>query len=216
MHLEILVEDSSGQQLLEHLLPKILGPPFAPHTWRMRSYKGVGRLPKGLGSGADPAKRLLLDRLPRLLSGYGKTPGVDAVVVVVDTDTRDCAAFLEELQGMLARISPAPKTLFRLAIEEVEAWLMGDRAAILAAYPRAKTAVLDRYAQDSVCGTWERLADAVHRGGAKALERAGWPAAGDVKHRWADAIGPRIDVEANLSPSFQKLRDGLRRLTNET
>ena len=216
MHLEILVEDSSGMELLGHLLPKILGPQSEPHSWRIHPYKGVGRLPKGLRSGTDAAKRVLLDQLPRLLGGYGKTPAIDAVVVVVDTDRRDCVAFLGELQETLAGISPAPRTLFRLAIEEVEAWLMGDRAAVLAAYPKASVAILDRYVQDSVCGTWETLADAVHRGGSRAIQEEGWPAAGNAKHAWAAAIGPLMDVEGNVSPSFAKLRDGLRRLANET
>lgn len=32
----------------------------------------------------DPAKRMLLDQLPWLLRGYGKTPGIDAVIAVLD------------------------------------------------------------------------------------------------------------------------------------
>lgn len=48
MHIEILVEDSSGQTLLETLVPKILGAQGDPHTWRIHFYKGVGRIPKTL------------------------------------------------------------------------------------------------------------------------------------------------------------------------
>ncbi|MCB9785473.1 MAG: DUF4276 family protein [Deltaproteobacteria bacterium] len=213
MHLEFLVEDSSGASLLEHVVPQILGPPGQPHTWRIKAYKGIGRLPPGLKPGADAAKRILLDRLPQLLQGYGKTPGIDAVVVVVDSDARPCAAFLQELNAMLeACTSQPPQTLFRLAIEEVEAWYLGDMEAILAAYPRAKKSVLAKYQQDVPCGTWELLADAVRPGGAAQLRRTGWPLPGQVKHEWADAIGPRMDIERNTSPSFRKLRDGLRRL----
>jgi hypothetical protein len=82
--------------------------------------------------------------LPKVLRGYGKTPGIDAVVVVLDTDKRDCAAFLTELKAAAAACNPAPDTLFRLAIEEIEAWYFGDQAALLAAYPRAKMDVLGR------------------------------------------------------------------------
>jgi hypothetical protein len=57
--------------------------------------------------------------------------------------------------------NPAPDTLFRLAIEEIEAWYFGDRDALLAAYPRAKLDVLGKYVQDSTCDTWELLAGAV-------------------------------------------------------
>ncbi len=211
MHIEVLVEDSSGAKLVETLLPRVIGPEGDPHTWRIHDYKGMGRIPAGLTK-ADPAKRALLDQLPRVLSGYGKTPGIDAVVVVVDNDDRDCKAFLAELHDLLQRCNPAPFTLFRLAIEEMEAWLLGDRQALLAAYPKAKKDVLDRYRQDSICGTWEWLADAIHPGGHAAIRKAGWPLPGQVKHEWAERIGPHMNVEDNASPSFSKFRDGLRRL----
>jgi hypothetical protein len=75
MHIEILVEDASGGKLLAALLPKIFGSQDEPHTWRVHSYRGIGRIPKNLNAGADPAKRILLDQLPRILRGYGNTPG---------------------------------------------------------------------------------------------------------------------------------------------
>ncbi|MFZ1983390.1 MAG: DUF4276 family protein [Desulfatitalea sp.] len=215
MHIEILVEDSSGEKLLQVLLPLLLGPQDGPHTWRLHAYKGIGRIPKGLVTKADPAKRILLDRLPRLLRGYGKTPGIDAVVVVLDTDKRDCVAFLAELNAAAAACNPVPNTLFRLAIEEIEAWYFGDQDALLAAYPRTKLEVLGKYVQDSACGTWELLADAVHTGGSAAIKKTGWPLPGQVKHEWAKKIGPLMDPDRNTSPSFGKLREGLRRLVAE-
>jgi hypothetical protein len=45
VHLEILIEDSSGEKLLTALLPKLIGDNGSPHTWRMHSYKGIGRIP---------------------------------------------------------------------------------------------------------------------------------------------------------------------------
>lgn len=212
MHIEVLVEDSSGERLLAQLLPQILGEQGEPHTWRLKAYKGIGRIPKGLSAKADPAKRILLDQLPRLLQGYGKTPGIDAVVVVLDTDRRDCKSFLQELKSVADQCKPAPNTLFRLAIEEMEAWYFGDRAALLKAFPRAKRDVLDRYVQDSACGTWELLADAVHAGGVAAIKKAGWPLPGQLKHEWAEKIGPFMTLHQNSSPSFCKFRDGLTRL----
>lgn len=163
MHIEILVEDSSGAMLLEVLVPKLLGLQGEPNTWRVHSYKGIGgKIPPGLGKKADPAKRILLDQLRKLLLGYGKTPGIDAVVVVLDTDRRDCIAFLSELKAVADDCKPVPKTMFRLAIEEIEAWYLGDREALLAAYPRARQDVIKNYVQDSVCDTWELLADAAY------------------------------------------------------
>jgi len=215
MHIEILVEDSSGQTLLETLVPKILGAQGDPHTWRIHFYKGIGRIPKNLNAGGDPAKRILLDQLPKLLRGYGRTPGIDAVVVVLDSDRRDCVDFLAELKALAAGCNPAPNTLFRIAVEEMEAWYFGDRQALLTAYPRAKADVLNRYQQDSVCETWERLADAIYPGGSAAIKKAGWPLPGQVKHEWAEKIGPLLEPDQNTSPSFGKLRDGLRRLALE-
>jgi hypothetical protein len=212
MHIEILVEDKSGKILLGHVIPKILGPQGSPHTWRLHGYRGIGSLPKGLKGAIPPDKRILLDRLPDQLKAYGKTPGVDAVVVVVDNDDRNCAEFLGQLKRLLNRCDPPPKTLFRLAMEEIEAWYLGDRAAIRKAYPSFRGRECDGYLQDSCCGTWEVLADAIHPGGSRALKRVGWPVPGQVKCDWADRIGPLLDINGNQSPSFRKLRDGLRRI----
>lgn len=212
MHVEFLVEDSSGAVLIENLVPQIMGDFGAPHTWRVHQYKGIGRLPNNLRGGEDPAKRALLNQLPRLLSGCGKTPGIDAVVVVVDSDRRNCRDFLQELKTVVEQCDQAPNTLFRLAIEEMEAWYLGDRNALLEAYPRAKKAILDRYQQDSICGTWELLADAIYPGGLKAVQKVGWPLPGQIKHEWAGRISPLMDVDRNASPSFCKFRDGLLRM----
>nr|MBP9599164.1 DUF4276 family protein [Desulfobacter sp.] len=212
MHIEVLVEDSSGEKLLQVLLPKLIGPQGNPHTWRLHAYKGIGRIPSGLVTKADPAKRILLDQLPKLMRGYGKTPGIDAVVIVLDADKRECSEFLSDLKTAAAACNPTPNTLFRLAIEEIEAWYFGDRDALLKAYPRAKLDVLGKYVQDSACDTWELLADAVYTGGSAAIKKTGWPLPGQVKHEWAIKIGPLMNPDRNISPSFGKLRDGLRQL----
>jgi hypothetical protein len=215
MHFEILVEDASGELLLRSLLPKILGEPGTPHTWRTHPYKGIGRVPKDLRGKTDPSKRILLDRLPRVLAGYGRSHrGSDSVVVVVvDLDDRDCATFKQELLQVLQRCRPRPRVLFRFAIEETEAWLLGDRNAILKEFPRAKVNVLDSYRQDSICGTWETLADAVFPGGSPALLEEGWPRIGQEKCKWAAQVGRHLSVESNLSPSLGVFRSGLLKLS---
>jgi hypothetical protein len=125
-------------------------------------------------------------------------------------------AFKQELLDVLEACNPAPTAMFRIAIEEMEAWLLGDRNAILTAYPKARQRVLNGYQQDSICGTWELLADAIHKGGAKALKRKGWPAPGVEKCEWAGKIGPLLGVERNRSTSFQVFRDGVRELARTT
>ena len=86
---------------------------------------------------------------------------------------------------------------------------------MLAAYPRVRQDVLRQYVQDSVCDTWELLADAVYPGGSSAIKKAGWPLPGQVKHEWAKKIAPFMDPGRNVSPSFRKFRDGLRQLCTE-
>jgi len=218
MHFEFLVEDVSGEIVLKSLVEKILGVNGAEHSYTFHKYKGVGHIPKNMTATSDIRSQMLLNNLPRLLRGYGKSlqysPAV--VVVVVDADRRDCVEFKNELRALLNACNPAPTTLFRIAVEEMEAWLLGARSAITAAYPRAKTNILNRYRQDSICGTWELLADAIHKGGAAALKKEGWPAPGRAKCEWAKKIAPHVDVDTNQSPSFKVFRDGIRSLAQET
>nr|VFJ63049.1 MAG: hypothetical protein BECKDK2373C_GA0170839_11035 [Candidatus Kentron sp. DK] len=215
MHFEILVEDQSGKKALDILVPRMIG---NGHTFKVLPYKGIGRIPKHLTAKSDPRKRILLDRLPQILRGYGNTfanypadyPA--AVIVVCDLDDRRRKAFRQELLTVLNTCDPRPKTRFCIAIEEGEAWFLGDIPAIKAAYPEASDAVLDGYVNDSICGTWEKLADAVFKGGAAALKKKGWQAIGAEKSRWSEEITPHMDVSNNLSPSFVYFRDKLRGL----
>jgi predicted ATPase len=160
---------------------------------------------------------ILLDRLPMILAGYRKSQQHQdaAVLVVVDLDDRNCAEFKQELNGILNQCHPAPRALFRIAIEEMEAWLLGDRSAILKEFPRAKGTVLGTYDQDSICGTWERLTDAVFPGGSAALKVAGGPEIGEQKCKWASQIGRHLDPESNASPGFHALRRGLLKLCGQ-
>lgn len=208
MHIEVLVEDSSGAALMKHLMPKLLGEAVDIHTWRVHDFKGVGRIPKNLTAKTDARITTLLDKLPRMLEGYGKS-GYEAVLVLVDTDTHDAVAFRNDLRKMLDQCPNAPQTVFGLATEEIEAWYFGDKAALLEAYPRADKKVLNKYQQDAVCGTWEMLADALVKGGAAALKKQGFHKAGEFKHECANRIGPLMDVLRNQSPSFGHTRQGV-------
>ena len=216
MHFEVLVEDPSGKKALNILLSKIIDD---QHTFKVIGYRGIGRIPRNLTSSTDASKRLLLDQLPKLLRGYGKTfvgypashPAV--VFVVCDLDDKCLKTFRRELFALLNACNPKPVTQFCMAIEEGEAWLLGDVPAIRAAYPKAKNDVLNYYKNDSICGTWEFLADAVYIGGSNKLKNKGWQAVGKEKSAWAEKIAPRMDVDNNASPSFQYFRKKLREFT---
>ena len=110
-------------------------------TFRIHQYKGIGRIPKGLRPKSDANKRILLDQLPRILRGYGNNPHCGTIVVICDLDDKDKQVFLAELQSAINACDPKPTTLICLAIEEFEAWYLGDFTAVRKAYPRAKSAI---------------------------------------------------------------------------
>nr|MDA3786047.1 hypothetical protein [Deltaproteobacteria bacterium] len=129
MHFDILVEDLSGKKALDILVPKIIGD---EHTFTVRAYKGIGKIPGNMKTSADPAKRALLSQLPRLLQGYGKTYAgypanfLASVILVCDLDNKCLKTFHEELLEVLNSCTPRPETRFCFAIEEGEAWFLGD------------------------------------------------------------------------------------------
>jgi hypothetical protein len=215
MHFEILVEDQSGKKMLEILIPKIIG---NNNTCRIIAYKGIGHIPRNLKGNSDPSKRILLDQLPRILNGYGKTFANNsqinrsAVIVVCDLDNKSIKAFREDLLGVLQKCNPLPETRFCFAIEEGEAWLLGDIPAVKKAYPRSKDSILRSYTNDSICGTWERLADAIYPGGSQKLSDMRWQQIGAEKFTWAKNITPHMDINSNKSPSFSYFRQNLQDL----
>ncbi len=215
MHFEILVEDLSGKRALDILVPKIIA---AEHTFKVIFYKGIGRIPKNLEATGDVGKRILLAQLPRLLQGYGNTFAhypdnySAAVILVCDLDNKCLKLFRQELYAILESCYSKPETHFCIAIEEGEAWFLGDIPAIKMVYPKAKDAVLNNYVNDSICGTWERLAEAIYPGGSTALAAKGWQAIGAEKSAWANKISPCMNVEKNTSPSFVYFRSKISEL----
>ncbi|MBF0177427.1 MAG: DUF4276 family protein [Magnetococcales bacterium] len=215
MHFEILVEGQTEKTALSILMEKIVGPYGNPHTWSIHKHQGIGSLPEFPDHPAHVKDRTLLHNLPGKLRAYGKEANDDVVIVIlVDLDKRtDCRTFKQELVNLLKYCEKTPKHLFRIAIEELEAWFLGDRSAILAAYPDADQGVLDTYVQDAQINTWEKLAEAIDpnvRSSLGSVKKRS-PLTLKHKHIWAKNIAPKMDVENNASPSFTCFRDGLRR-----
>ena len=86
----------------------------------------------------------------------------------------------------------------RLAVEETEAFYLGDLKALKKAFPRADMATARRYVPDSVVDTWELFGRIVHDGGGN-------------KVAWAEAMGPVLTTKASQSrsPSFKGFVRGL-------
>lgn len=215
MHFEILVEDQSGKKALDILIPKLIG---LEHTFKVHPYKGIGRIPPNLDASVDTSKRILLTQLPRLLRAYGNTFANypedyrAAVILICDLDNRCLKEFRAELHTILNDCDPKPEARFCIAVEEGEAWFFGDIPALKKAYPKAKDAVLNRYVTDSICGTWEKLADAILPGGSAALSVKGWQLIGAEKSAWAKEIAPHMNVNSNKSPSFNYFKSKIMEL----
>ena len=207
MHFEILVEGGNDRTALNALLPAILG---KHHTWRIISHRGKGTLPQNVHSRPERRNQSLLHNLPAKLRAYGRGQRKNEVIVVlVDLDRDDPHDLKKSLTRLLDFCPKRPRALFRLAIEETEAWFLGDRRALSRAYPSLRAEKLADYAQDSVCGTWEVLADAIHPHDSGKWKRR-WRKAMAFKGELARKVPPLMDVEENRSPSFRVFRDGLR------
>lgn len=212
MHFEILIEDSSGKEALTILMPKILS---EEHTFKIQAYKGIGHIPKSLKI-PDAKTTTLLTKLPRLINGYANSlknyPAV--LFIICDLDNKKLKEFKAQLIDILNKCQNKPITEFCIAIEEGEAWLLGDIQAIKSAYPNAKDSILSSYKNDSVCGTWEILADAIYEGGSNKLSENGFQEIGKAKTEWAQKICPYMDINNNRSPSFNYFKDKLYEFMN--
>ena len=217
VHFEILIEDASGKVLLEQVVPNILGPKGKPNTYRIVNiqelkHRVMAELPRKQAR-TLPWDVILFQTLELQLRAYAKAlvRKNSVVVIVVDLDSRRLGPFRKNLESLFHANAPNLEGGVRLAVEEIEAWILGDLPAVRRAYPLVREYILSSYEQDSVCGTWEVLADALFHGGSERLTEFGYPHIGREKCRWAENIGQYMDADTNHSPSFHAFRDMLRR-----
>lgn len=211
MHFQFLVEDYSGAVLVDKVMQKLLEE--AEFTFDIKSFKGIGGF-KGSGSVKDIKTNKLLTDLPQYLRAFDNSlKDIEAcIIVVLDNDTRDTRLFEQELEEQAQRAMISIDYVFCIAVEEMEAWLLGDEEALLSAYPFARESKYKEYVQDSICGTWELLADVVFKGGLKKFRKEcpTYREIGRYKAEWAEQIGVHLDLNNNKSPSFQYFLSALR------
>ena len=183
-----LIEDQSGRRLIEIVMEKLL----AQHPdvdYECKSFKGIGGLSWKINASETKTGKLLND-LPGYLRGFNRklqyTPS--ALVIVLDNDNNDTEKFYQELYSVAKRNLITIDHVFCIAVEEIEAWLLGDEEALMSAYPKAKAKILHNYQQDSICGTWQVLANVVYPGGLLKLQK-NRDNPGRLKSEWAAAIG---------------------------
>lgn len=186
LHVEFLVEEQSTQEVLQNLLPKIIGESI---TFDIHTFRG---------------KTDLITKLPKRLKGYKPWIPLDwRIVVLIDEDRSDCLKLKSKLEsiaataGFLTKTAAAPGQLFqvlnRLVVEELEAWFFGDVQAIANAYPGVPTnlAKKAKYRNpDAISGgTWECLE--------KVLQEAGYHLGGLEKVKAAREISKHMNPEFN-------------------
>lgn len=212
MHFQFLIEDWSGEVLIRHVMenikkedPKV--------SYDCKSFGGIGGFRK-TSKLSDVKTNKLLNDLQMYLRGFDKSlRGIGAAIfIVLDNDTRETEIFRQQLAAQAIEAMITTDYVFCIAVEEMEAWLLGDREAVFTAYPKARENIYKEYKQDSICGTWETLANIVFSGGMKEFKKEcpTYREVGKYKAKWADDIGRVMELDRNVSPSFNEFINELR------
>lgn len=197
MHIELLLEEPSAEAFFADFLPKITPEGM---TWKLIPFQG---------------KADLLSNLEKRLKGYAAWLPEDwRIVVLVDEDREDCTKLKAKLEtaakaaGLMTK-SRAKKGSFtvlnRIAVEELEAWFLGDVEGLRAAYPGVPASLGSRENfrdPDAVPGgTWEALE--------RVLQRAGYFQGGLGKIELARTMARHMEPTRNRSRSFQQFMKGM-------
>lgn len=205
-HFQFLIEDKSSEELIRILMSRLILD-RDDMSFDCKPFKGLGKLPKEKTINAIKTGKLLQD-LGIYLSGFDKRLGPygksAVIIIVLDNDNRNPEVFKNEIVQIARRHVHNVEYAVCLAIEEVEAWLLGDYNAILRAYPNARISYWNSYVQDSICNTWEHLADVIYPGGYQKMKKdcPTYKEIGAIKSEWAKTIGSYMDIDNNRSPSF--------------
>lgn len=200
MHIEMLLEEPSAEAFLNGFLPRIL--PEAT-TWRLIPFQG---------------KLDLLSKLENRLKGYAAwIPEDYRIVVLVDQDREDCKLLKEKMETAANAANLVTKSnaragtftvLNRIAIEELEAWFLGDIEGLRSAYSSVPASLGSRGKfrnPDMVPGgTWEALE--------RVLQRAGHFKGGLRKIELARTMATHLNSDRNQSQSFQFFLKGIESL----
>ena len=180
--LVFLLEEPSMQYCLEGLLPRL-----APDLeFVLVAHEGKRDLEQSIG---------------RKLRGWAYPE--DQFIVVRDQDSGDCVTVKAELLRLCREAGRGP-ALVRIACRELEAWFLGDLAAVEQATKTKNLAKLQsrkHYRDPDRLGSPNRE-----------LKRL---VPGYSKTRGARDIGTLLSLENNTSKSFQAFVGGIRRIVKQ-
>lgn len=199
MQVDFLVEELSAKAALEQLLPRLLP---TGCTYRIRVFEGWQDLMSDL--------KVVLQGYHRRIAREGETNL--RVVVLLDGDgvcqRRKVALEARAVAaGLLTKSTAGPGQVFhvlnRVAVQELEAWWLGDRQAIMAAYNGVKP--------HHFKGTDPNPDNPLKPNDAlwEVLKKGRHFLTGKRKTQWAADIGRHLDPARNTSTSFRYFCAGL-------
>lgn len=164
------------------------------------------------------SKQRLRARLPVRLRGYaGYDPAYrPKVLVLLDRDEDDCRLLKDELEraaaaaGLRTKSRPGPAGVFdvvsRIVVEELEAWFLGDPAAVASVWSGAA-----RFLGKAAYRDPDAVRGGTHEAMLRVLRAAGHLRGADrlPKIAVARAMGSALNPDASRSCSFTHFRTGL-------
>ena len=198
----VLVEGTSDDPTVTEIMTRRFGLSRGGQ-FQVHPHGGKGKLPHNPNGRPDPTDRTLFGQLPAKLRGFSVKGADVCIVVLVDQDDDNCIQLLADLQKMLAKLKKKPvNVLFRIAMEEIEAWFLADQQAIANAYPNASFNHVPGGDPDLIDDPSDILAGCLG---------IALPCTGQMKAEWAENISPHLDLDQPKSTSLAKFVDGVGR-----
>jgi hypothetical protein len=123
MRVEFLLEEPSMASFLEIILPSVLPAHFiVGKNCFLRPHRGKSDLQKSI---------------PNKIRAFSNFYEPAKVIIIHDQDSSDCKLLKDKLRDLCCKNGNCP-VLIRIACRELEAWYLGDMAAIQSAYPGFK------------------------------------------------------------------------------
>jgi Domain of unknown function (DUF4276) len=201
MTIHLLVEGPSEQEFLEQWAPRLL----KEQQIRIHPHQGKGAIPRPMAYNRASRLRGLLDLLPAKLLGFAESLNhqTDGVLILVDADNDRPLDLAQRISAIAKACAPTLRIGICIAVEEMEAFYLGDLRALQIAYPGADMRAARHYVPDSIVGTWELFGSVIGDGGGN-------------KVAWAEAMGPYVTTKPaeSRSPSFRILISELEKLSS--